>query len=390
MIPFNQALALVKNSALTPSSESVPFMKAINRVLAEEVYSDTDLPPFDKSAMDGFACRKEDLALTLTVIETIPAGTEPSKWIGEGQCARIMTGSPLPPGANCVIKVEETETGDSGQIRFTGGKTHHNICYRGEDIQKGESVLDKGTLLKPQHIAVLATVGKTQVQVYKPLRAGILSTGDELVEPEVSPGKASIRNSNAWQLMAQCEKIGLITTYYGIAKDDKADLIEKIIKAAESNDLVLITGGVSLGDYDLVPAVIREAGYSVLFQKIAVQPGSPTLFATRQNKCIFALPGNPVSSFVQFELLVKPFAFLSMGHDFRPADVRIPLASAYSRKKAERLSLVPVIIDGDKATLIDYHGSAHINAYTLATGIMSIDPGVFTLEEGELVHVRLL
>ncbi|MHC1707026.1 MAG: gephyrin-like molybdotransferase Glp [Bacteroidales bacterium] len=390
MILFEQALEVVRKSALIPDTEYIEFSLSLGRVLAENVSSDMDMPPFDKSAMDGYACRKEDLPGPLSIIETIPAGVKPVYAVGKGQCAKIMTGSMLPSGADCVIKVEETEILDDGQIRFTAAKTHHNICYRGEDILKGNLVLEQGTLIGPEHIAVLAAVGKTNILAYRRLQVGILSTGDELVEPDFVPGESFIRNSNAWQLKAQVEKTGMIADYKGIAKDDKADLMQKIRSAERSNDVILLTGGVSMGDYDLVPEVLEESGYTILFRKIAVQPGSPTLFAVKENKRVFALPGNPVSSFIQFELLVKPFAFLSMGHIYKPMEFSMRLAATFNRKKSERLSLIPVRIKDNQVYTTEYHGSAHIHAYTYADGYMRVEPGVLTIEQGEIVNVRFI
>lgn len=390
MISFEQALEIIINSAALTSKEIKPFTQSVNCVLAEEVFSDMDLPPFNKSAMDGYACRKADLKETLTVIETIPAGVSPKKTVLQGQCSKIMTGSKLPEGADCVIKIEETETTGTQQVRYIGEKTNHNICFKGEDIKAGQQVLQSGTLIQPQHIAVLASVGKTNVLVYRKLKIGILSTGDELVEPDSIPGESSIRNSNAWQLLAQAEKMGLITSYYGIAADEKDDLTLKITRAEEENDMVILTGGVSMGDYDHVPEVLKNLGYDLLIQKIAVQPGSPTLFAVKKGKIVFGLPGNPASSFVQFEMLVKPFSWMSMGYQYTPIVIKLPLASTYSRKKAERLSLIPVIVRDNKIELLDYHGSAHIHAYSSANGILSIEPGKFIIEKGDLGDVRLI
>ena len=168
------------------------------------------MPPFNKSAVDGFACRMTDIQTSLQIIETIPAGTPPEKTILNGQCSRIMTGAMLPEGANCVIMVEETEELACGLIKFNSNKTAINICFKGEDIKKGDLVLNKGALIKPPHIAVLATVGAVNPRVSERVKTAILSTGDELVEPEFLPSLSKIRNSNAWQLMAQVSSAGTI------------------------------------------------------------------------------------------------------------------------------------------------------------------------------------
>ncbi|MCX6272100.1 MAG: molybdopterin molybdotransferase MoeA [Bacteroidetes bacterium] len=390
IISFDQALKIVTGSAKPLDTERVDFPHMLSRVLAEDIWSDMDMPPFNKSAMDGYACRRADLAGIMEVIETIPAGKNPTLTLATGQCAKIMTGAMLPPGADVVIKVEETMLLDEFHVRFTEKDTYHNICYRAEDVKTGQLVLEKGTLLQPQHLAILATFGKVNPLVYRKVKVGIGSTGDELVEPQDVPGLSGIRNSNAWQLMAQAEKTGLKPAYYGISKDTETDLAEMILKASEENDLILITGGVSMGDFDLVPKVLKNLGFQIRFRKIAVQPGSPTLFATKTDNWCFGLPGNPVSSFVQFELLVKPLVYSLMGHIFKPQIIHLPMAGEYTRKKAERLAWIPVKIENGLAVILEYHGSAHIHAYADADGFLKIEKGIMMLKKGEGADVRLI
>jgi molybdopterin molybdotransferase len=390
MISFEQAQKIVVESAKILGTERVGFPYMLSRVLAEDIRSDMDMPPFDKSAMDGYACRRSDLNEVLEIIETIPAGKKPDLVIGKGECSKIMTGSMVPSGADVVIKVEETERVDSSHIRFLEKNTPHNICYRAEDVGTGQLVLEKGTLLQPQHLAVLATFGAVNPLVYNKVKVGILSTGDELVEPDVVPGPSGIRNSNAWQLIAHARKIGMETHYYGIAGDNEKALSELIIKASAENDLLMLTGGVSMGDFDLVPKVLQDLGFQIQFQKIAVQPGSPTLFATKKNLWCFGLPGNPVSSFVQFELLVKPLAFMLMGYLYKPQILRLPMSEGYTRKKAKRLSWIPVKVADGKINILDYHGSAHIHAYVDADGLLGIEVGKMVLNKCELVDVRII
>ncbi len=391
MIAFNEALELVLSHACIPEeTEPVNLEHAVGRVLAQDVISDVDMPPFDKSAMDGYAIRISDLHHTLQIMETVPAGVVPSKEVGPGQCIKVMTGSMIPRGADSVIKVEDTVQVDEDHIRFNREKTHHNICFKGEDVTRGQKVMDAGTLLEPQHIAMLASTGVAQPLVYPNLRIGIMTTGDELVEPHKIPAPAQIRNSNAWQLQAQTAKMGMEVTYYGIIHDQMSSLTRAIETASAQNDLVLLTGGVSMGDYDLVPEALQKAGFEIIFKKIAVQPGSPTLFARRGPVSCFGLPGNPVSSFVQFEMLVKPFVYNSMGHRYQPKIVRLPMGSRLNRKSAERLALVPVRVTDGQVFPVEYHGSAHIHAYADALGILTVLPGITVLEEKTLVDVRFI
>ncbi len=390
MITLSQAMEIVHAHPLQTATEAIPLGECTHRVLAEDISSDLDMPPFNKSAMDGYACRREDLASGLTVTEEIPAGKIPSGTIGENQCARIMTGSMLPPGADCVIKLEDTTTLACGSIRFTAPHTANNICLKGEDVRKGDLVLSRGSLLKAPHIAVLASTGHVKPLVYRQPRICVLSTGDEIVEPEVFPSLAQIRNSNAGQLIAQAAAMGLHARYAGIAADEAQELETKITRALDDHDLLLLTGGVSTGDYDLVPIILQRMGFRILFHKVAVQPGNPTLFAGRDNKRVFGLPGNPVSAFVQFEYLVKPMLYASMGHHFTPLIVSMPFGKTFQRRNAGRTALIPVTTCEGKALPVEYHGSAHIHAYAHASGIVALETGKTTIEAGEFADVRFL
>jgi molybdopterin molybdotransferase len=391
MIDLEEALNIVLQSGLQLPAVSIPFTQALGRVLAEDVLSDIDMPPFDKSAMDGFACRREDLPGPLHILETIPAGQFPTLTVGKGHCSRIMTGSRLPEGADCVVKVEETESGDDGTVIFIARNTNNNICYKAEDVRKGQTVLNKGDLLKASHLAVLASVGKTEVQVSRAVKVGIMATGDELVEPEIMPSGVQIRNSNAYQMISQARELGCEYKYYGIAPDEESGLFRMINTAKAENDLILLSGGVSMGDYDLVPPMLEKAGFEILFNRIAVQPGSPTLFAKSGNCLCFGLPGNPVSSFVQFEMLVKPLINKLMGHTKPILSARLALGAPFQRKKANRMAIVPVRIN-DKGEVIplEYHGSAHIHAYIEATAMLIIPVGQYELKTGETADVRFL
>jgi molybdopterin molybdotransferase len=303
MITFEEAYGIVMGSAVEPGLEHVSLEQCVGRVLAEDAIADMDMPPFNKSAVDGYACKKADLDGVLEVVEIIAAGKQPSRSIGQGQCSQIMTGAMVPDGADTVIMVEFTEQIEENKIRFTGQKTAANICYLAEDVKSGQLILNKGTLLRPQEIAVLATFGFAEPLVYKRPVVGMISTGDELVEPDVKPGLSQIRNSNASQTIAQTIAAGATHHYFGIAKDTEASTREKIEKALAHSDIVILTGGVSMGEFDYVPQVLHDLGVTILFKSIAVQPGRPTVFGVKGDKYIFGLPGNPVSSFVQFELL---------------------------------------------------------------------------------------
>ena len=249
-------------------------------------------------------------------------------------------------------------------------------------------MLSKGIKIEPQHIAIFAAVGYTNVLVYKQPKVGIISTGDELVEPQYKPSVSQIRNSNGYQLTAQVTACGAIANYIGIAEDTPEDTFDKVSKALNENDIVLLTGGVSMGSFDFVPQVLEKAGVKIEFDSIAVKPGKPTTFGMADKKYCFGLPGNPVSSYIQFDLLVKPLIYTLMGQEYKPLDIRMPMGVEYKRKGAQRKSYFPVIIENGEVFPVNYHGSAHIHALSLAHGIASIEIGKKEITKGEIVHVR--
>ena len=390
-MPFDKALKIVLDSAHKLGSERVDIAKSTNRILAEDVVSDVDMPPRDISVFDGYACRRQDLANELKIIETIRAGMPPKKKVGPNQCAKIMTGATVPRGANCVFMVELAGNSTVGTIRFIGEKTDDNIRPQGRDIKAGQVVLRSGARIRPQDIAVLAMVGHTEVLVAKRPTVGIIATGDELVEPQSKPSPWRLRNSNSPQLAAQLENVGAVVADYGIAKDTAGDIDGTFKKASSENDVVLLSGGVSVGDFDLVPGILRKNNIELLFDKIALKPGKPTVFGVSKNLYCFGLPGNPVSAFVVFELLVKPFLFKLMGHDYAPPNVKMPLDETISRKNTERQRWMPInITDAGTLKKVEYHDSGHIYALCGADGLVCMDVGVAEIPKGTAVQVRLI
>ena len=391
-IKFGSAFEIVMGSARQLGTERIDIDLTLNRVLAEDVVSDIDVPPFNKSTMDGFACRRTDLADELTVIEIIPAGVPPKKRIGPNQCAKIMTGAVVPVGADCVIMVEHTESTGRNRIRFTRSSTETHISPRGENVRKGDVVLRAGCKIGAQHIAVLASHGCVKPLVSLQPRVGIIATGGELVEPSQKPASYQIRNSNSFQLAAQVEGAGAIATNYGTAVDTGEAIDAMVKNAMAENEMLIVSGGVSVGDYDLVRGILKKNSFKLLFERVAVKPGRPTVFGISNRptpQCCFGLPGNPVSTFVTFELLVKPFLSKLMGHDFVPPVTRRRLEKTITRKGIERDSWVPVVFTEDnKVAWIEYHGSAHINALCEADGLLCVPAGVAEIEEGATVAIR--
>ena len=389
MLSFEKAFEIVLKSAYLLGTECVDIAHVLNRVLAEDVKSDIDIPPFNKAAMDGYACRREDIANELAIIETIPAGVPAKKAIGPNQCARIMTGATVPKGADCVIMVEFAENPTENTVQFTGKETAGNICTRAEDIKAGQTVLRKGALIKSRHIATLAAIGCANPCVAVRPRVAVIATGNELVAPAEKPRTSQIRDSNSFQLVAQAESVGAVTKNYGIVGDTKQDIDAAIGTAIAENDVVLVSGGVSVGDFDFVPDILKQNGFELMFEKIAIKPGKPTVFGVSKNVFCFGMPGHPVSGFVMCELLVKPFLYKLMGHDFTALEIKMPLGTSISRKKEARPSWIPVVItDEGTARPVEYHGSAHLNALCGADGLFCIPKGTAELEEGTMVSVR--
>lgn len=388
MISYEEALHIVLKHAYRFGSETVSFSESTGRVLAEDVFSDINMPPFNRSAVDGFACRKEDIILPLEIIETVRAGVFPSKKISQGQCTRIMTGAPVPEGADCVIMVEETVEFAPEKIRFTGEKTKTNISPFAEDTREGECALKSGTLIGPQHIAIMAAVGCVNPKVSIRPKVSVIATGDEIVEPHLKPGISQIRNSNGYQLISQAGLAGAVPIYLGIAPDNEDDTFRIINEALEKSDVVLLTGGVSMGTYDFVPKILEKAGIEILFRTIALQPGKPTIFGIKGEKRIFGLPGNPVSSFTIFEILVKPLLRKIMGIQEPVRNLRLPLGTDYQRKRTDRMQWLPVQIRDGKVYPLEYHGSAHIFSLATADALAAIPLGITKLEAGDLVDAR--
>jgi molybdopterin molybdotransferase len=389
MITFEEAFRIVMSSIFETETEIVPFTMSAGRILAEDIISEMEMPPFNRSAVDGYACHRRDLNDELEVVEVIAAGQVPSKDVLKNQCSKIMTGAIVPEGCDIVFMVEESENLQNGKIRFTGIEPKLNISYKGEDVRTGDVVLKKTRFIKPQDIAIMASLGHIDVKVKKMPRVGVLSTGDELVEPSVVPDLSKIRNSNAYQLLSQVKRAGGKGMYYGIAPDDEEATFGLIRKAIDENDIVLLTGGVSMGDFDFIPSVLKRAGVKILFDRVNVQPGKPTTFGVHSKAVVFGLPGNPVSSFIQFETIIRPFICGMMGHNWNPGWQNLPMAKRYERKTSERMGWVPVFItENSEVMAVDFHGSAHIAALAEADSIIAIKAGTNIIERGEIVSVR--
>jgi molybdopterin molybdotransferase len=302
-----------------------------------------------------------------------------------------MTGAMLPAGADCVIIVEQVEEVSAGIIRFCGETTADNICRKGEDVVAGMVLVHSGTRITPKEIASLALAGCAAPVVSRRPKIGIIATGDEIIEPDGIPQGSQIRNSNSYQVLAQCLQFGCEPTYYGIAADTEAAIGAAVAAAMQGNDVILLTGGVSMGDFDLVPSVLKQHGFDIFFDRVAVQPGKPATFGRAGNQYVFGLPGNPVSSFVIFELFVKELLALMMGLNNHFRTAKHALGKPLKRVSSVRQAWIPVRVTADGiAEPVEYHGSAHITSLTGADGLVTLPVGVTTIESGAIVDVRMI
>lgn len=308
-ISFEEALTIVLEHAAPGPTEHVPLRDAQARTLAAPVVSDADIPPFANSAMDGFAVRSDDLEtipVVLEVAQDIPAGSVPREPVAPGTCARIMTGAPVPAGADAVVPVEWTEPAGDGAVRFNRDiGAGDNVRAAGEDVRRGARVLDAGEVITPPVIGMLATLGVAAVPVRRRPKVAVIATGDELVDAAETPRPGQIRNANGPALAAQVLSAGGEALPPLHAADDRTSL-QRVVERALEADVLLFSGGVSVGDYDFVKEVLDAMGTRFLFWKVRQRPGKPIAFGRMAERLVFGLPGNPVSSAMCFEQYVRP------------------------------------------------------------------------------------
>lgn len=395
MIPFAEAIEITIEKIPCLEAVRVPLHGAVGMVLAEDVASDVDMPPFDKSAMDGFAVIAADLAdapRALAVTQEVPAGAVPTRAVVSGECARVMTGAPVPQGADTVVIVEETEAGPGDdEVTFLGpAQKGCNICWQAEDVKTGDVVLKAGHAIRAPEVAVLAACGCAEVAVYRKPSVAVLSTGSEVVPIDRVPEAGQIRDANSHYVAARLARLGIGVTPLGIAPDDPAALGDALAKGM-AHDVLAVSGGVSMGDYDLVPGLLRELGTELFFEKVAMQPGKPTVFGRRGETVVFGLPGNPVSVLVASELFLVPALKTMMGFaDVHPVR-REATVTERVKHRPGRVAHVPGRLEehdgGWTVRPLDYHGSAHIHAMGQANCLIVIPAHVAVVEAPAAVEV---
>lgn len=396
-----EAQKVVLDAAPSLGLEKVSILDALGRVLGEDIVAERDNPPWDNSAMDGFAVRWEDIKqehaiqkpVTLSVIENVPAGTMPSKTVGSGQAIRIMTGAPIPQGADTVIKVEDTEQGPDVVRVFKAELKGANIRPQGEDVKKGDCIIAKGTRIRPSEVGMLAILAKSFVFVHQRPRVAILSTGDELADLDERFSEEKIINSNSYGIAAAVQEAGGIPFLLGIARDTPAALKEKISQGLNA-DILVLSGGVSMGDYDFTKAVFRELGAEMNFWKLAIRPGQPLAFGKIQGKLAFGLPGNPVSSMVTCEQLVRP-AILKMSgcRSYGRPVVQALFQERFSKRGDRRHFLRGILTREDgvlKVRTTGDQGSGILTSMVKANCLIDVPVEVERLNPGDDVTVQLL
>lgn len=403
MLSISDALHLILDRTASLAPITVQLADALGCVLSSSIASDIDSPPYDKSIVDGYALRATDAALERKILEEVTAGASPTKHVEPGTATRIMTGAPLPTGADAVVMVEHTETtGDRVRILPSPNKPTQsikpgqNIMRRAAALQQGQVVLETGKLLRPMEIGLLAEVGSAQVPVIPRPSVAVLATGNELVSASNQPKAFQIRNSNSPMLAALAQEAGAIPRDLGIARDDRVSL-EASITAGLACDLLLISGGVSAGVLDLVPAILASLGVEQVFHKVNLKPGKPLWFGTRPREAggqtlVFGLPGNPVSSLVCFELFVLPAIQRRRGLAHTGLPRSHARLTASHQQRGDRPTYWPAQFDAAKknVTPLSWKGSADLCTLTQANCLAVFTAGDRQYSVGDEIEVLAL
>jgi molybdopterin molybdotransferase len=420
MLTVEKALSLVEKNAESLAPRRVVLGEALGLVLAEEIRSDVDSPPYDKSLMDGYAVRSADRQSERQILEEIAAGSVPRYLVTPGTASRIMTGAPIPEGADAVVQIERTQLVGESIVRLEqiDPSAGQNVLRLGAAMRAGDVVFERSTVLRPVEIGVLAEIGQGIVTAVPRPRVAVLPTGNELVPIGEKPGPGQIRNSNGALLAAAAKRAGGEALELGIARDSR-DELRRWIEQGLAADVLLLSGGVSAGKFDLVPGVLDELGVEEVFYKVSLRPGKPLWFGVKQDGdrqvLVFGLPGNPVSSFVCFELFVRPAMAALAGRGFRPlpsieATLTEPFdhaggRAAYLPARVSPLdsSLMPGVESGDgevrhrmaspgglKVTILPWQGSADLATVARASALVRLSDEKRRFAAGETVRVVVI
>ena len=393
----DDALKLVLENIEDYGNENISVFDSYNRVLSEEVFAKTDDPPFDKSSMDGYVYRNYNGEIyELIENNIIAAGSSKNIEIGEDECVKIMTGAMIPNGCNFVQRIEWTEEiKKDGKtfIKFTKKENVANIIKKGNNKKIGEKILDKKFILS-KDMAILSGFGYDKITVKKKINIAVISSGNEIADIGADLKEGEIYDANAPMLLSRVSNLSCNGKFYGRVRDDEKEIREILNKAINENDMVLITGGVSMGDFDYVHKILLDVEVRQIFHGLAMKPGKPLFFGKFGNKAIFALPGNSVSAYMTFEIIVKPYILSSFGLLYNNEYIKAILSEDFKRKDAERLEYVPVKLYFENTKLyvklIKYNNSSMISSFSEANGVLKIDIGIENIKSGDIVDVRFI
>jgi molybdopterin molybdotransferase len=400
MIRIEDALARILENIKPLPAERVSILDALGRVADEDIHAGRNIPPKDNSAMDGYAVRFQDILSAspehpaiLSVVEDIPAGSIPQKRVGPAEAARIMTGAPIPEGADAVIRMEDTEKEGRAVKIFVASTQGQYIRNAGEDVAEGEKVISRGNVIRPAEVGIMASLGRSFVRVYQKPLVAVLATGNELVDVDGKPTLWQIISSSSYAFSAMIAECGGIPLQIGIAKDTREDLLEKF-EAAGRADVIISSGGVSVGDYDLVKDIMKEVGNDMQFWQVAMKPGKPLAFGTLKGIPLFGLPGNPVSSMVSFEQFVRPSILKMTGHKnlFRRM-IKATLSEDVTKAKG-LVHFIRAKVEYKNghyiATTTGEQSSGMLKTMVLANGLVVLPEDMTAVKAGDEVTVQLL
>jgi molybdenum cofactor synthesis domain-containing protein len=397
VISVEKALEAVLAHSRPLGKEDVPLAGALGRYLAEDVAADLDIPPFDRAMMDGYAVRAADTAqapAVLRVVGQVRAGQLPATALGPAEAIQIMTGAPVPAGADAVQQVEKTRALGDGRVEIAeSAEPGQNVAPRGCEVRAGTTVLEAGRRVDAAAVAVLATAGRARVRVGRRPRVALLVTGDELVEAASRPTGGQIRNANGPAVLAQIESAGALAVPLGVAPDD-SDRIAAAVEPGFDADVLVLSGGVSAGAFDLVEAVLARFGVEVFFERVAIKPGAPLVFGRRGETLVFGLPGNPVSAMVTFDVFVRAALERLQGGRGTPRPLVEVVLEGPAKNRSRRKAYLPAVVRPAGARLVALPlrsaGSADVFAHARANALVVLEADRTEAGSGESAPAMLL
>lgn len=400
-IPIDRAHKILLDEKIDTQLVELSILDSLDHVLAEDIMSSINMPPFDRSPLDGYAYKAEDTIhatkdspVTLEVIDNIHAGYVSNKSIEKGQAIRIMTGAKIPNGANVIMRYEDTEFTKTQVKIFISLKPNSNIAKMGEDMEIGDLVLQKGIIISPAEIGLLASLGKGQVKVYAKPRIAILATGDELVGISDDLKEGKIRNSNSYFIAAQIKRLGAEPVILGVAKDNLKNTTQELVSALKWADMIITTGGASVGDADIIKEAFEGAGGKILFWKVQMKPGTPIVAAKNENKFLFGLSGNPAAAYITFEQFVRPTILRLMGQTkSNLMTVNSILENDFTKISGQNryVRAFTYIKDGKYYTkLPNKHSSGVLSSMCGQNSLLFVPGGTGPYKSGDQIQVELI